>query len=156
MVLDSLQISGQHILHLFSLFSIACVGRGASTVNTPSCSIHNNNGSETQEIHGSLVHLGEWGLDELRVGAGGEEELSVVLPVDGLAAPHLLVLGVHQQLVVHSLHLQPITAQPEHWLTNQSALLTIISSGAYSLTSNLSLSSCEPEASSSYSRGDWG
>ena len=58
MVLDSLQISGQHILHLFSLFSIACVGRGASTVRTPSCSIHNNNGSEkTQEIHGSLFTL---------------------------------------------------------------------------------------------------
>ena len=52
----------------------------------------------------NFSHLGQRGSDELRVGVVREEELPVVLPVDGLPSPGLLVFGVHQQLVVHSLH----------------------------------------------------
>lgn len=55
-------------------------------------------------VHGQHAVLAQGGPNRLRVDSLRQQELPVVLTVHALRVRLLLVLGVHQQFLVHSLH----------------------------------------------------
>ena len=115
-------------------------------------------------LHREDAVPGEGRADGLWVGPRGEQELAVVLAVDGLAVALLLVLcvdltegGGKKECLCNKSRKSLITA-PTSNITSSllSTVLTMISSGEYSLTSNLSLSSfcLTPLWSESLMRGE--